>query len=237
MINFYCFKWGTRYHSNFVNRLFRWVSHNYDRPFTFTCITEDPSNLDSEILVEPLELYQDPTSKVFTIEKAKLMFVKDQETNILLDLDIVFQNSFVDQLDLIRTRPIFIWNYWQWNRHLTQQHAMTGYHSRKLCYINSSFVGWKGDSGKLIWEFYQNHKPQSDYHYDSLDRMIFYHLRDDFDYWPEGFATNYNFGKHDPNAKVCLFNTSHIWRRGLNIKATELKDAKGWAKELWERYD
>ena len=48
-VNVICLKWGTSYGPEYVNRLFKGVKANMDRPFRFVCFTDDPSGLDAEI--------------------------------------------------------------------------------------------------------------------------------------------------------------------------------------------
>ena len=48
-----CMKWGTRYGSDYVNRLFRMVGRNLTPPFRFVCLTDDPTGLDAGIGILP----------------------------------------------------------------------------------------------------------------------------------------------------------------------------------------
>jgi len=49
-----CFKWGTKYSSQYVNNLFRAFTRKVTMPFQFVCITDDAKGLDSGIRAMPL---------------------------------------------------------------------------------------------------------------------------------------------------------------------------------------
>ena len=48
-LKIYCFKWGTKYGPEYVNRLYKSVCKNYKGSIVFTCITDDKTGLDSNI--------------------------------------------------------------------------------------------------------------------------------------------------------------------------------------------
>jgi len=53
-----CLKHGTKYSSEYVNKLYSMVSRNLTIPFKFVCLTENSSGLDKNI--EHIPLYLDP---------------------------------------------------------------------------------------------------------------------------------------------------------------------------------
>lgn len=52
--NVVCLKWGTKFDSEYVNRLYRMVKHNLTIPFRFVCFTDDANGLDSQIETFPI---------------------------------------------------------------------------------------------------------------------------------------------------------------------------------------
>lgn len=93
-----CLKHGTKYSSEYVNKLYSMTKRNSTVPFQFACITEDPSNLHPEIVHIPLPNYplQGWWFKVWILSKELPI-----TGNILfMDLDIVI----VKNIDSI-------WNY------------------------------------------------------------------------------------------------------------------------------
>ena len=49
-----CLKHGTKYSSDYVNRLYKMVKRNCTLPFEFVCLTEDTTGIDSNIKTIPL---------------------------------------------------------------------------------------------------------------------------------------------------------------------------------------
>ena len=49
-------KWGTKYDSEYVNKLYRGIKRNTNKKFDFYCITEDIANLNSEIKTLELDI-------------------------------------------------------------------------------------------------------------------------------------------------------------------------------------
>ena len=56
MINVVCFKWGTEFSAEYVNKLFRGIQRHSTIPLNFICYTDDPTGVDCETrpFVEPL---------------------------------------------------------------------------------------------------------------------------------------------------------------------------------------
>lgn len=54
MINVVCLKWGTKYGSEYVNRLYKAVTRHTTIPFTFHCFTENPVGIDQGVVTHPL---------------------------------------------------------------------------------------------------------------------------------------------------------------------------------------
>lgn len=52
--NVICIKWGTVYNSEDVNKLYRMVARNTTYKINFYCFTDDPTNLDENIMVKPV---------------------------------------------------------------------------------------------------------------------------------------------------------------------------------------
>ncbi len=97
MVNVVCFKWGSRYGAEYVNRLARMVGRNLRRPHRFVCFTDDPAGLEVAVESRPLpvtfpradgpERYWNKLG-VFASPLADL-----QGPTLCLDLDIVIVDS------------------------------------------------------------------------------------------------------------------------------------------------
>jgi hypothetical protein len=53
-VNIICMKWGDKFPSEYVNRLYAMVSRNLSIPFRFVCFTEDGSGIRNEVEIQPL---------------------------------------------------------------------------------------------------------------------------------------------------------------------------------------
>ena len=80
--------------------------------------------------------------------------------------------------------------------------------------------------------------------YKSLDKYLFYQhwRRDTIAFWEEGLVDNFNFSDppytHREEAKLTLFNTSHIRIQKMGIEAFELDETEGqWPYEIWSSYE
>ena len=57
--NVICIKWGTKFGSEYVNRLYRMVEKNLSIPHRFVCFTDNGEGLDEGIEVRELPPYSD----------------------------------------------------------------------------------------------------------------------------------------------------------------------------------
>jgi hypothetical protein len=51
-----CLKYGNKYSAEYVNKLYSMVKRNLTVPFEFVCYTEDSSDIDTDIRVEPIQI-------------------------------------------------------------------------------------------------------------------------------------------------------------------------------------
>lgn len=166
-INIVCLKWGNKYSGDWVNRLYRMVEKNYNQPFNFWCITEDISNIRSEVKFINFPSKHDHLksywwkvwffSKEFPIQGRCLFF----------DLDIVIQNDITDLVNYEFAKPCLL--------------------KGKVSKFNSSVILWDTKtSNKNIWDkfiknaqYYVDNRDGGDDEYFSID-----HTRE-FEYIPK----------------------------------------------------
>ena len=103
-VNILCFKWGTCYGPEYVNRLYAGILRNLSRPFRFVCVTDDSSGL-----VDGVEAVQFPGApqgwkydwpNIFV----KLMVFKDgfadlEGATLFLDIDQIVVGNMDDFFD------------------------------------------------------------------------------------------------------------------------------------------
>lgn len=99
-VNVICLKWGDRYPSDYVNRLFRGVQRHLSLPHTFHCFTEKPQGLVDGINARPLEpLVVDEHMRNDVFQKVSMMnsLTGLQGPTLFLDLDVILLNN-IDEL-------------------------------------------------------------------------------------------------------------------------------------------
>lgn len=235
---FYTFKWGDKYGPEYVIRLKNSLHKYCQVPFRFICITDQPVDGIECVDINNYNVFGD---SVFTVEKLELMWHSAVETNILLDLDILIHGDITDMVTSPCDKPTFVFTHWtpdwHWERLVDE---------KKACFINSSFVKWKGNQASYLFEYYMKNRKQYLKEYHSLDKHLFYEHympnRDNppFDFWPEGIFYNYNAEGDNQyefldDHKICLFNTSHLIR--LERRYYELDNTPSEHTEIWESYD
>lgn len=97
-----CINWGERYGPPFINRLYASVARNITPPFSFTCFTDNPTGIRSEVCCEelpPLPIALPATSRG-TWEKARLWnehLANLKGSVLFLDLDLIITGN-LDEL-------------------------------------------------------------------------------------------------------------------------------------------
>lgn len=238
-IRFICYKWGNKYPSIYVNRLYAMIKKNYDKDFVFHCITDNINGIRNEVIthdINEIAPFRKNMGSIFTVEKIssfKPGFLGGGQ-NVLLDLDIIIHGNLTEYLDKCFVEFRLIKNYWQ------SDYADITHYGGNYCSINSSFVTWKDEQASHIYDFYIKNLNKISRIYNSFDRSLYYLQEGKYAFHPKGIVYSYNGGAQHPNDrniglyrdayKICIFNNSHGY--GLDITNT-----KNWALEMWNNYD
>ena len=98
-----CMKWGTRYGSEFVNRLYNSIQRHTRRKTQLVCFTDDPSGINPNVLIEPIpelalpaEHANKPWRKI-TLWKKELAGLSGDV--LFLDLDLIITGNLDDFFD------------------------------------------------------------------------------------------------------------------------------------------
>ena len=238
LINFFTFKWGDKYGPEYVNRLYGSLRHHCREPFILNVISDNFHGVDNSITridYSNFDHFSFPKDQIFTREKLVLFKEFKEGINCWLDLDILIHDDIEFMFDYEFDKPKFIWNYWNdYN-----ERSLRWYGKGSSCHVNSSFVAWKDNCGEYIYDYLYNNKEKAFFTYKSLDKFLFYqlHRKQQLDYWDKGIFSNYNREGFVEKGVVSLFNTSHLYNnKGINEKAYELHEAKGWAEDVWKSY-
>jgi hypothetical protein len=111
-----CLKWGDRYGSEFVNRLFSMVRRNTKRPLRFICVTDDTNDLVEGIEIRPMPEFTLP--ETFRYKGFRRMFLfqeslYDLSGDVLhLDLDLLVTGSIDDFFDYKPEEPYIVSENW-----------------------------------------------------------------------------------------------------------------------------
>ncbi|MBQ1612576.1 MAG: glycosyltransferase [Alphaproteobacteria bacterium] len=95
--NVICIKWGTKFGSEYVNRLYKMVEKNLSLPHRFVCFTDNADGLNPGVEVRELPPYEDNTAigdkgwRKLSLFNSELSDLKG--TALFLDLDIVIRES------------------------------------------------------------------------------------------------------------------------------------------------
>src|SRR5690554_2279698 len=105
-VNIICIKWGTKYGSDYVNKLYSMVSRNISIPYRFVCLTDDADDIiqKDDIKPNPTNGFEDFDQRnPWTFAHGMLKLVSFAETlydqqgpTLFLDQDIVIVSSLDD---------------------------------------------------------------------------------------------------------------------------------------------
>ena len=213
MVHLNTLKWGDKYNSQYVNRLYTLLEKHLDIPFTLRVWTDNSKGITNECDIRDIEnLRPYDTDRVFTYEKLFLIGEDEAEINGWLDLDIHINDNITKLVERPHPNITFIWNYWN----SFEEMSLRPYGKGSSCHVNSSFVFW--DKGKANWlrEYTVENWDKIAWTYKSLDKYLFYqHARNDrLSFWGEGLFSNYNVD--GLNGCVTLFNTSHLYNNKIH---------------------
>ena len=158
-VNILTFKWGTRYSSDYVNRLHRGVEAHLSRPHRFVCVTDDPSGLEPGIEAYPIppkpsemkNLYG-YADKGWPFIYIKLMVFKPgfadlSGPTLFLDIDQVVTGGLDCFFDYLPGEFCIIRNWVEWRKTLFRKAPFCGNSSvfrfdagAKSAYIYETFI-------------------------------------------------------------------------------------------------
>jgi len=199
MINFICLKWGDKYSAEFVNKLYAMLSRHYDN-FTLHCITEDATEVNSNIEIIPL-----PNDNLEKWWWKMWLFNEEWMTldnAVFLDLDLIIQKPF--KL-LFGEKINFLYTDWI---NVNEMHKNILTDRYKYCDINSSILSWNSSTKRnIIWEDFIKYKDRIPKLFRGIDNYINYRHKEKYSLYNSGLAHSYwTTGKTWADVPVILFD-------------------------------
>ena len=194
--NIICLKVGTKYSSDYVNKLYNMTQRHTTIPHRFVCFTEDSNGLNPEIEVKPLP----NVPKHITGWFYKLAFFQPnlaglQGTILYFDLDVVIINN-IDEMFTYKPGEFCIINDWLYSDILKQKK------------YNSSIMKWNvGQYSNMFYDFVNNFKYTKKYVGDQ-DYITDYVQPPAL--WPKDWCVSFKFSKcyqtFPKDSKVIVFH-------------------------------
>lgn len=220
-MNVICVKHGTKYNSDYVNRLYSMVSKNMPCDFDFHCYTDDSNGIDKHINVVPIK---SDLEKWWP--KLDALNIFNDGDNILFDLDIIILNR-LERLHSVKTRTLSVL-YAQWKEGYLQPSIKEKFPTL----YNSSIMKWNGNQGKEVYDYFQKHKDMILLKYVGIDRYLF-NEPVQVDLLPTSIAYSYWKGvrylkdttpqKLRNDYEVCILNHGE-----------KQEDLDTWVKDYWK---
>ncbi|MCS1410946.1 MAG: hypothetical protein M2R45_04141 [Verrucomicrobia subdivision 3 bacterium] len=203
-VNIFTIKWGDRYGSIFVNRLYSGVQANLSRPFRFFCLTDDDSGLFPEIETHPLPHIELPESHARTTWLKLGLFmdhlVKIEGDCLFMDIDVLITGNMDCFFDYAPGKRCIIHNW-------VQQHLIF----RKRPDIgNSSIFRWRANTMQFVVDKFYSERDWALANFRPPQVYLTYALGEKY-WWPESWVRS--FKRHAvPVFPLNLFMTPKIPR-------------------------
>lgn len=227
MVNIVCLKWGNKYSSEYVNKLYNMVKRNISYDFNFICFTEDSSGLDSNIKTLPL------LDKKLNGWWNKLWLFSSQVANQLnyeptlyLDLDIILVDNIDCFFDI--KKDFVIIHEWMRNKH------------KNASSFNSSVIKYNPGMFNHIWENFEKNATQIMKTYPGDQDWISKQVPS-ASVWPENWCKSFKWHCTTKNNEACTVPSESriIVFHGLPnphdlITGTSKYPYVDWVKEYWK---
>ena len=235
-----CMKWGEKYDRAYVEKLKRQIEDNCSVPYTFYCITDNPTeSYDIQLPATEWDLYYEKSKNFFWAYRKLYMFrslsrYAFPETGIgnflYLDLDVIIHQDLKYFFELDMGKPYITYGWWN---HPNECHK--NYSKFQSTPINSSVIRWNDRQLLEIYKHIDKHLDVIFFTYPTIDNYLnhfWYDMHDGeksfFNVFPQGDIYSWYKGNSFPNdmaakklrtdCKICLFNNS-----GENNDVEELK--------------
>ena len=221
MIHIYTVKWGTKYSSKYVNKIYQQCKKHATSYFKFYCLTEDPSGLHSDIESIPFpedNYYEKWWNKLYLFDEN---VVKQKGEKLFLDLDVIVQSNLDSFIQYsCQDKIVFVKTHWH---DLEKMYEDTKHIPHKYTDLNSSILRWNDEvlnteEMRRFWKMIKDYPSQMFFYFRGLDNLFYNKFNHkNIKYFPQGWVYSYNYGYMYPNDVeknimrktpfVCLFDS------------------------------
>jgi hypothetical protein len=221
MIHIYTVKWGTKYSSKYVNKIYQQCKKHATSYFKFYCLTEDPSGLHSDIESIPFpedNYYEKWWNKLYLFDEN---VVKQKGEKLFLDLDVIVQSNLDSFIQYsCQDKIVFVKTHWH---DLEKMYEDTKHIPHKYTDLNSSILRWNDEvlnteEIRKFWKMIKDYPGQMFFYFRGLDNLFYNKFNHkNIKYFPQGWVYSYNYGYMYPNDVeknimrktpfVCLFDS------------------------------
>jgi hypothetical protein len=201
------------------------VKRNYSEEFTFTCYTDDSTDLICDSAPIPDDGVLHPTywfgKESYAWDRAKFLIFNSHNwlgydgNWCYFDLDVVIQDDITD-IEQLSNKPRIIQCRWQPK---SQLHDRLFIEIRGT-FFNSSMMIWPGNSTEHIYnDVIKNSEIVFKTYFKGSDNYHYWRQRDFWNDIPGGWVYSWNRGKHledidlfkfRKDAKICIFNVDRV---------------------------
>ena len=221
-----CVRWGNKYDSDYVIKLKEQIDKNFDLPYNFYCLTDNPeTEYDIQLPTQWDEHYDSEKNFFWAYRKCYMfnerLFPEIKGTQFLyLDLDVLIHQDLNYFFHLDMRRPYIVRGWWN-----DIENCRKNFGIIKSTPLNSSVIRWIRGQLLDVYNHIEKHKEVIFFTYKTIDNYFnhnFYNVWEEdisfFNYFPKGdiyswykgsiFPDDMEIKKIREDHKICLFNNS-----------------------------
>jgi len=146
MLNVVTVKFGDKYTSKQINRIYEMAGKNISLPFSFYCLTEDANGLHPDIIHTPLDLSLEFERYWWKMCLFNKNIWEDNRPTLYVDIDTVIQNNITHYFEKVNPHKITIIEVGE--GHVPDSE----FWPRRMSYVNSSVMLFNCHEHHDIWE-------------------------------------------------------------------------------------
>lgn len=181
-ISVVCVKWGDKYTSDFVNRLYIMVKRNLTYDFDFYCYTEDPDGIIPDCKILPIPEDNDLESYWNKVSLFKPGLLTGRV--LYLDLDTVIQQNIDCLITYNEKKLTGVKTYWS---DITTDENYYYVTLRYKTSFNSSIMVWNAEDYYWVWDHFEADKDWYIIKYFGDDKFIGNEIIDHLEVFPRNW--------------------------------------------------